>query len=84
MVLSAVDLHDPDHDAIHLGLADEVFLPLWDPGNPTYVWVWQHIFWETAKLLLRSTKEEVTIMIYCRSGKHRALASSNVVVVFSY
>ena len=71
LVFSALDLHDPASSSYHTGLADEVFQPLW---QPQYMSVWDSILCRTAHFLKHTDKELITIMVYCKSGKHRASA----------
>ena len=72
LCLSALDLHNPDGKSYHTGLADEVLLPMW---REKYLWVWDSIFRRVAQFLLRQdTRTAVTIVVYCKSGKHRASA----------
>ena len=71
MVLSVLDLHDPASSSYHTGLADEVFCPLW---QEQYMRLWDTILCRTAHFLKNTDSEKITIMVYCKSGKHRASA----------
>ena len=71
LVFSALGFHDPESSSFHTGLADDVFDPLWNKEK--HMHLWDDVFRRTARFLKETRQKNATIMVYCKSGKHRSV-----------
>lgn len=81
---SLLDMRDPDAATHHCGLAAEVILRLWRHHRPQMEMILRTIRadllnWYSAAAGRGTPGRRVTYILWCRSGKHRSVATSRVV-----
>ena len=69
--------HDPDAQTYHLGLSDEVMLPLWRHHRDAVCEILRRVA-RAAREAVSGGQTTLAVQFFCKSGRHRALSSSRL------